>query len=484
MKRHDFPATDTAQAVPRDPVRRRLMAAAAFGCTSLAAGSLQASPTRQTTLRIDTRLPAITAPSEPTGELYDLMRESTLGALYQTPVVGGLLSYVGALFLPKQGKTPEQMWREYTDKRISETVFNLVKADLEGLTSVSRLYRDAVTAQDRPTIHSQSIASNTQFSALIPRFQLQAEQIALLPLFVVAATLHLTLLRDIALTGLEIGFSVESVQNYKSELSNRIEAYTRHVDATVEAAIDKARRDNPYEDTSARRNEPLSSMLAEKARLQLEVIDQRDTWYAFDAAKYPDKKRVWLLREIFSPIAGWWDLESRAPDEIPDWKTPGTRINRLEVWVRSQWRTHWLSAVKLHYDQTDETLQTGEIWGERSELAIDPSFWFKSAVTARSAGVAQMALTDNHGRIVRAGRRELEGSEIKIKSGYAQHGLQSIRSVGKGRSSGAAHGAISGLVYGFGLERPGVMRIHPETDARIAPVIAPHLIDWIRRPVR
>lgn len=459
------------------------MTAAALGCSSLAAGSLLASPPAQATFGFDPMLPTVAPPVEPTGEIYDLMRETTLGALYQAPVVGGLLSYVGALFLPRQGKTPEQMWREYTDKRISETVFNLVKADLEGLTSVSRLYRDAVAAQDPPTIHSQSIASNTQFSALIPRFQLQAEQIALLPLFVVAATLHLALLRDIALTGLKIGFSAESVQNYKNELTNRIDAYTRHVDSTVEAAMAKARRDNPNDGSPARRNQPLSAMLAEKARLQLEVIDQRDTWFAFDAAKYPDRKRVWLLREIFSPIAGWWDLQSRAPEEIPDWRTPGTRINRLEVWVRSQWRTHWLSAIKLHYDQTDETVQTGEIWGTRSELEIDPSFWFKSAMTGYSAGVAQMALTDIHGRLARVGR-ELEGNELKVSSGYAKHGLQSIRSVGKGRSSGAAHDAISGLVYGFGLERPGVMRIHPETDARIAPVIAPQLIDWIRSPVR
>lgn len=481
MKRHDFPTTDTAQAVPRDPVRRRLMAAAALGCTSLAAGSLQASPTRQTTLQIDSRLPTITAPSEPTGELYDLMRASTLGALNQTPVVGGLLSYVGALFLPKQGKNPEVMWREYTDKRISETVFNLVKADLEGLTSVSRLYRDAVTAQDRRTIHSQSIASNAQFSTLIPRFQLQAERIELLPLFVVAATLHLALLRDIALTGLEIDFNAESVQNYKNELTNRIEAYTRHVDDTVEAAIAKARGDNPNDGTPARRNQPLSAMLAEKARLQLEAIDQRDTWFAFDATKYPDKKRVTLLREIFSPIAGWWDLDSRAPDEIPDWKTPGTRINRMEFWVRAQWNTRWLSAVKLYYDQTDETLQTGDIIGDRRDFVINET-WIEHVETSYTAGVARIGLTTNRGGFVAVGR-ELQGNESKVSSGYARHRLQSIRSVGKGRASGAAHDAISGLVYGFGLEQPSVMRIHPETDARIVPVIAPHLIDWIRRPV-
>ncbi len=410
------------------------------------------------------------------------MRESTLGALYQVPIVGGLLSYLGALILPRDGESPEQMWRKYTDKRISETVFGLVRADLEGLTSVSRLYRDAVTAQDRPTIHSQSIASNTQFAALIPRFQLESERIALLPLFVAAATLHLALLRDIALKGLDIGFSVESVANYKNELTNRIQSYTRHVDRVVEAAIAKARKDNPNDGTPARRNQPLSAMLAEKARLQIEAMDQRDTWHAFDAARYPDRKRVWLLREIFSPIAGWWDLESRAPDEIPDWKTPGVRINQLEVWFRSQWKTQWLSAIALHYDQTDQTLQTGEVWGNREELNIDPSFWFKSARTTFSAGVAQLMLKTSTGRTITLGR-DAEANEVSTEIGYANHGLQSMRSVGKGRSSGAAKGAVSGIVYSFGLEQPGPSRIQPEAEARIMPVISPHLRDWVKAPI-
>ena len=59
--------------------------------------------------------------------------------------------------------------------------------------------------------------------------------------------------------------------------------------------------------------------------------------------------------------------------------------------------------------------------------------------------------------------------------------ILSIRSVGKGRNSGAAKGALSGLVFGFGLEYPGPTRIQPEAESRIIPVIAPHLVDWVRR---
>ncbi len=420
-------------------------------------------------------------PTDPSGELYDVLRQSTLGALYQAPAVGGLLSYIGALILPSAGETPEQMWRKYTDRRITETVFALVKADLEGLTDVSRQYRNAVASQDSPRILAECVASNQQFTALIPRFKLQAEQVTLLPLFVTAATLHLALLRDMALKGREIGFTAESVSDFKNELTQRIAAYTHHVDRVVDAAIAKARRDNPNDGTPEKRNQPLSAMLAEKARLQLEAVDIRDTWYAFDAARYPDRKMVALIREIFSPIAGWWDLGSRAPDEIPDWKTPGLRINRLEYWMRAQWRTRWLSALELHYDRADKTLQTGETWGDHDGIDIPTSFWFVSAQTTFSAGVEGMSLKDNLGRIHHIGR-EPEGNLSRTFSGYAKHGIQSIRSVGKGRSSGAAKGAISGLVYGFGLEEPWPARIQPEAEARVMPVIAPHLRDWVLAP--
>ena len=459
-----------------DAERRRLLVAAAAGSASLAMAPWAAKARH---LDLLDGHAATEDTLKTTVEIYDLMRESTLGALHQAPVVGGLLSYLGALFLPSKEESPEQMWRKYTDQRISETVFALVKADLEGLTDVARQYKNAIATQDRPRILAQCVSSNGDFSTLIPRFKLEAERIALLPLFTVAATLHLALLRDIALKGRSIGFSAESVADFKKELTQRIDSYTQHVDRVVEAAIEKVRRENPNDGSPAKRNLPLSAMLAEKARLQLEVIDIRDTWYAFDASRFPGEKQVWLLREIFSPIAGWWDLDSRSPDEIPDWKTPGTRINRIEAWVRAQWRTRWLSALALHYDQTSEVLQTGEIWGDHSQLDITPSFWFESAQTSFSAGVARMSLKDIHGKVHHFGR-EPEENEASVTYGYAKHGLRSIRSVGKGRSSGAATGAISGLVYGFSLEHPGPRRIQPEAEARVIPVIAPHLRDWVR----
>lgn len=420
--------------------------------------------------------------AEPAEGVYGLLRQSTLSALVQAPVVGGILSYLGALILPSRGKTPEQLWREYTDGRIAETVFNQVKADLEGLTGVAQLYRDAVCSGDTNTLHSQSISANTQFTALLPRFRLKNHEIALLPLFAVAATLHLALLRDIVLKGRAIGFTEASLETYRKELSGRILGYSDHVDRSVAAAIEKARVENPDTGIPSTRNQPLSAMLATKADLQLTVIDQRDTWYAFDATRFPEPKRVWLLRELFSPIAGWWDFASKAPQSIPDWKSPGFRPDRIEMFLRSQWHTQWLSAVKIHYGDTDKVIETGEIQGELQPLTIDKSFWLKRAKTTFSAGVARIELTDNRGRTARFGRGA-EPNEPFVHSGYAGHGITSIRSVGKGRSGGAAENAMSGCVFGFCLEIPTASSITRDADSRISAVIAPGLRDWIRRPI-
>lgn len=466
---------------PDDPVRRRLLAATSAGCAAMATAPLLAAARVPGLAGAEPQPPR--ASGEPASDIYAALRQSTLGALYQTPAVGGLLSYLGALLLPVKGKTPEQMWREYTDGRISETVFKLVKADLEGLTGVARLYRDAVASEDSATLHAQSIAANTQFVALLPRFQLQGEEIALLPLFAIAATLHLALLRDIVLKGHSIGFTDASLDTYRNDLTRLIQDYTGHADRFVAAAMARARDDNPDTGLPATRNQPLSAMLATKATLQLSVIDQRDTWYAFDATRFPGPKRVWLVRELFTPIAGWWDLQSKAPDSIPAWESPGFRIDRLEVFVRQQWRTRWLSAFKLHYGDTDGSLESGEIWGDRYQLALDPSFWITGVRTHFGAGLAMIELRDTLGRTHRFGR-PAESNEPHVDHAYPGHGLTSIRSVGRARDSGAAKGAVSGCVYGFCLEQPTAATITPALASRIAPVIAPALRDWIAAPVQ
>jgi len=85
------------------------------------------------------------------------IREALLAGLNLVPVVGGFLSYLGALFIPGAGQSAEQRWRAYTDDRISEALFTLVKAELTGLSGVAKLYADAVRSGDMTAIRTQSI---------------------------------------------------------------------------------------------------------------------------------------------------------------------------------------------------------------------------------------------------------------------------------------------------------------------------------------
>lgn len=405
--------------------------------------------------------------------LADALRDSVLAGLNLVPVAGGFLSYLGALFIPGIGKSQEQMWREYTDQAISDALFRLMQADLIGLSNVARLYGDAVRANDNNALRAQSIAANTQFAALAPRFQLAGEQVRLLPLFAICATMHLSLLRDMTLTGKELGFNAAFIATLNEQLANRIDSYGKYVDQYVPQAIAQTRLDNPH-GPALRQNQPLSAMLETKTRLQLSVIDLRDTWHAFDAERFPGPSLVKLDREIYTPIAGWWDHHS-TPDHIPEWKAPSSPLRRIDVWERAQWRTRFLSAFSVTYED-GSGLTTGDRTGTQRAVTVPAGHHIKRVQTHASAGVFRTTFTYQNDQSFSIGR-DVESSERRFSHEYLGHQLSSVRSIGKGRN--AAENAVSGCIYGFQLVNKVARPASGETYSRLAEHMPSRLLDWV-----
>ena len=404
------------------------------------------------------------------------LRDAVLASLNLVPTVGGFLSYIGALFIPAAGKTTDQMWREIIDARISEALFKKVQRDLVGLTDAAGLYRKAVSAGSPNEIRETSISVNTLFTGLVPGFQISGEEISTLPLFAIAATMHLSLLRDMAVKGKDLGLNDASIANYQQELKRRIEAYTLYADKYVAAAIDKARTDNPFTSFPTR-NQPLHAMLVTKADLQLSVLDLRETWPSFDAVKFPAATRVELTRELLSPIGGWWDPRSSASNTLPDWKAPTSRLKTLKLWENSQWRTSFLMGASMGYAD-GSSLDTGKQIGTMIPLppANLENIVIDSIKGYFSAGMANLIFTTKEGKVTRIGRlpEELEpGFEYK----YPGHTLSSLRSVGVGWNAG--EDAMTGCIFGFQLVDKGPKPISPQAFEQIAPKIAPRLLDWI-----
>lgn len=473
-----------SDAQPFQPRRRQFLRTSALGVACMASAPLLASSDLVSSGLVDAfghPLTNVRNVRSDQGEAWArAMRELLLLYLKLLPE-GGILSHLAALFIPIPGVSAEQLWMTIIDARISDALFRIVRQDLVGLTDIVTLYRNAVTSGDPEEIRETSIAVNVYFTGSLPGFQLPGEEVPLLPLFAMGATMHLSLLRDIVLKGRELGFSDASISNYREELKRRIDSYTQYVDTHVAAGIDKARRDNPNIGTPLTRNQPLSAMLQTKAALQVGVLDMRDTWYAFDATTFPEGTTVKLNREILSPIAGWWDGQSTAPSEIPIWNPPTDPLILIKVWNQSQWRTSFLAGFSLEYDNDDPPLETGRQLGQQ----LTGQFRNADIVAVEgyySAGIFNMIFRTAPDReAIQFGRDREDVTESRYISEYADHRLSSIRSIGEGRSIGAAVNCVSGCIFGFQLIDQEAKPLSSRTLKQIAPVIAPHTFDPVTR---
>lgn len=407
-------------------------------------------------------------------QLYDTLRESILSGTRLIPAVGGFLSYLGALFIPNSGESPEQMWRRLINSSISDALMRLVQRDLVGLSNVSRLYKTAVETGNNATILAQSIATNTQFTAMLPGFQIKGEETALLPLFAIAATLHLALLRDMVLKGSEIGLSEAHVASYAKEMVSLIQQYSAHVDTYAPLAIEKARRENPHKSVGLARNMPVSAMLIAKTDYQLRVLDFRDTWEGFDPIRFPGKSLIKLDREVYTPIIGWWGRKNGTPNAIPVWRHPSTPLTAIEIWDRAQWRTRFIFGFDLTYADGTE-INTGSRISNPHPVRVGN--YIDRVKTLSSAGLFQMSFRNNEGRWTKVGRDREDVLDREFDSSFPGHQLSSIHPVGQGIN--AAERAVSGCILGFQLIHQSGARISAAALDEITPKIAPQLRKWI-----
>ncbi len=459
--------------MPHDPGRRRLLALA-----GLAGSGLLLSPSWA-------RLPAtvtggpvypVDAPLQAGEEGWQYIRDAVLASLNLVPVVGGFLSYLGALFIPGAGLSAEQRWQRYTDAVVSRSVFELVKADLLGLSNVAMLYRSAVASQNPAVMLSQSIAANSLFVQVLPRFQLEGQRAALLPLFAVAASLHLALLRDVILGARELGIGGEYLAQLVAQQKSAIADYTAYVDRETQSIYDAVRA-RPGEGAAS--NTPLSQLLERRSQLQVAVLDLRDTWYAFDATLHPDRVTLSVDRELYTGLIGVWDGTGAARDRFPDWTPPQAPLRSIEVTRRrvANIEVGFLDGVRMEYSN-GEVLTTGQLAERNAPLRLDAGESITAATTRYRTiqGLVSLELATSRDRRYKVSGRE-NNFDIRVESAFAMHQLSSIRVLGRGRAS--ARAAAGCYVLGFQLIERRARGLTLEMLRRVGPTIAPHLLDWI-----
>lgn len=422
-------------------------------------------------------MPLSPSSSDAGATTLNTFRTLLISSLAKTsPLIGGYLVGLGNLFVPQPGENPEVLWQRFTEEKIAETVTNLVKADLAGISDVARLYRDTVRDGNKDTIKTQSIAARTVFAQRMPQFQLTGHEGALLHYFSMAATLELCLLRDMALTGKQIGLSDADVESVKQDLTSRISRYGRYVDEFVPKVVDKARRDNPYSNTPNGRNQPLSAIHEALYALTPSVIDVRATWDAFDARKFPNGSRVRLERELLSPVVGWWEPGTSPPSARPDWSTPKSDVRSIEFWIRKPYNVEYMSGFKVNHAD-GSSVMTGEASGRKQELDLNQRYATSIAAFSSAAIGGMTFLTQLDKKIHEFGPPKDKYDRILYAHAPIGHRLSSLRSIGTAKDH--AVGGISGFVAGFQLIDKEAKAMTAEIMQQISPSLPPQVSRWL-----
>lgn len=174
-----------------------------------------------------------------------------LTALEAIPVVGGVLSsLVSMLFFPTKSSIDfKKIWEnleksinQIVDKKIEEALMSQLMQEIAGLANVLKEYRDAYDSYngkkvfdipDRLTPEEYLVqvftSANLLFIQRIPTFQNPKYDVLFLPFFVHVAEMHILLIRDAAIHGLEWGMDEEIHQKFKRNLKEIIDEYTSYL---------------------------------------------------------------------------------------------------------------------------------------------------------------------------------------------------------------------------------------------------------------
>jgi hypothetical protein len=262
----------------------------------------------------------------------DAAKTAVTTGLEMIPEVGDILGALVDIFWPS---TNEDVWSEIkaqvealVDQKIAANVYQQVSEDLQGLNNSLTLYLNELKNGNASSILDQWISTRTVFVNALPHFQSQGYELPLLPLFGQFANMYLALLRDGVIKGKDWGRTDADQQQTAQDCITSINgfyAYTANVYNTGRFNLMKATKRN---DSVC---EPFRTVNTYDRQMTLTVLDFMDSWYYYDAIKYPNGAKVVLGREIYSNPFGSCDYSTNK-DTI-GLPTPPTQFpTNLTVW--------------------------------------------------------------------------------------------------------------------------------------------------------
>ncbi|MGE1128906.1 insecticidal delta-endotoxin Cry8Ea1 family protein [Bacillus wiedmannii] len=192
--------------------------------------------------------------------LLSVLKFTGITALEAIPVVGGTISKLISTLLFPSKIDYEDIWNnlkksidQLVDKKITEALMSQLMQELAGLAEVLKKYRDAYDLYNNNTFFHIPIemtpgdylidvfnSADILFTQRIPMFQNKEYDIHFLPFFVHAAEMHIVLVRDAAIHGLEWGMDKVVHQHFKKLLKDLIQKYSKYVLDTYKKGLKEA----------------------------------------------------------------------------------------------------------------------------------------------------------------------------------------------------------------------------------------------------
>nr|ADW08761.1 delta-endotoxin Cry1Ab [Bacillus thuringiensis serovar kurstaki] len=211
----------------------------------------------------------------------------------------GLVDIIWGIFGPSQWDAFLVQIEQLINQRIEEFARNQAISRLEGLSNLYQIYAESFREWEadptnpalREEMRIQFNDMNSALTTAIPLFAVQNYQVPLLSVYVQAANLHLSVLRDVSVFGHRWGFDAATINSRYNDLTRLIGNYTDHAVRWYNTGLERVW--GPDSRDWIRYNQF-------RRELTLTVLDIVSLFPNYDSRTYPIRTVSQLTREIYT----------------------------------------------------------------------------------------------------------------------------------------------------------------------------------------
>nr|USN24701.1 Cry1X [synthetic construct] len=211
----------------------------------------------------------------------------------------GLVDIIWGIFGPSQWDAFPVQIEQLINQRIEEFARNQAISRLEGLSNLYQIYAESFREWEadptnpalREEMRIQFNDMNSALTTAIPLLAVQNYQVPLLSVYVQAANLHLSVLRDVSVFGQRWGFDAATINSRYNDLTRLIGNYTDYAVRWYNTGLERVW--GPDSRDWVRYNQF-------RRELTLTVLDIVALFSNYDSRRYPIRTVSQLTREIYT----------------------------------------------------------------------------------------------------------------------------------------------------------------------------------------